>query len=93
MDKETVIQAARKSCTSVKETLNKKPIDTTNNTVNFLNGVSEDDLKNTRIKDRILVITWAKKVVGKHQHLEIIQDKIDIIQHHVKMFMVIYTIL
>ena len=38
--KEIVIQAARQSCTAVKESLNKKPIDTKNNTVHFINGVS-----------------------------------------------------
>ena len=65
-DKEFFIQAARQSCTTVKEDLNKKPIDTTNNTINFLNDLSEDDLKIMGIKDRISVITWGRKVVGKH---------------------------
>ena len=66
LDKETIIQASRQSCTVVKEALNKKPIDTTNNTINFLNDLSEDDLKIMGIKEKISVITWARKVVGKH---------------------------
>ena len=77
----------------MKETLNKKPIDTTNNTFNFLNGVSEDDLKTMGIKDKILAITWERKVVGKHQHLDTMQSKIDIMQHQVKMFNGLYTTL
>ena len=40
MDKETVIHATKQSCTIVKEVLNKKPIDTTNYIVSFLNGLS-----------------------------------------------------
>ena len=43
------------------------------------------------IKDRIAVITWARKVVGKHQHLDIVQAKIDIMQHQVKMFIELFT--
>ena len=38
------------------------------------------------IKDKITVITWARKVVGKHQHIDIVQDKISIMQHQVKVF-------
>ena len=37
------------------------------------------------------MITWARKVVGKNQHLDIIQAKIEIMQHHVKMFIGIFT--
>ena len=32
------------------------------------------------------MITWARKVLEKHQHLETVQAKIDIMQHQVKMF-------
>ena len=38
------------------------------------------------IKDRIAVITWARKVVGKHHHIEIVQAKIDIMLHTVENF-------
>ena len=40
LDKDIVIQAARQSCMEVKEVLNKNPIDTDNNRVNLLNGLS-----------------------------------------------------
>ena len=63
LDKENVIQAARQRFKIVKETLNKNPIDTPNNTLSFLNGVSEYDLKEMGIKDIILVMTWERKVV------------------------------
>ena len=82
-EKEMVINAARQSCTTVKEALNKNTVDTTNNTTNFLNTLVEEDLRTMGIKD---MITWARKVVGKHQHIEIVQGKIDIMQHQVKIF-------
>ena len=68
------------------ETYELKPIDTTNNTIIFLNGLNENDLKTTNIKDRISVITWARKIVSKHQQLDIVQAKIDIMKHQVKLF-------
>ena len=69
-DKEMVINVARQSCTNVKETLDRKPIDTTQNTINFCNTLSEEELRKIGIKDRIAVITWERKVIGKHHHIE-----------------------
>ena len=57
LDKEIVVQSARKSVATVKEVLNKKPIDTKNNTISFLNGLTEGDLNTSNIKYRISVIT------------------------------------
>ena len=65
-----LINVARPSCTTVKETLNSKPIDTTHNAINFLNTLSEEELKTTSIKDMITIITWEMKVIGKHHHIE-----------------------
>ena len=78
LDKEIVIHAAKQSCSAVKEVLNNKLIDTSNNIVSFLNGLLDDDLKTTNIKDKISVIDWERMVVGKHQHLNTVQVKIDI---------------
>ena len=80
------INDARRSCTTVKEDLNRKPVDTARNTIHFLNTLSEEELRTMGIKDRIAVITWARKVVVKHQHIETVQAKIDIMLHQVKTF-------
>ena len=86
LDKDVVMQNARQSCTTVKEVLNKYPIDTTNNTGSFLNGLTEDELKTTNIKDRISIITWGRKVVSKHHHSDTGEAKIDVINHQIKVF-------
>ena len=39
----------------------------------------------------ISIITWARKVVRKHQHLDIVQAKIDIMTHQVKLFIELFT--
>ena len=67
----------------MKERLNKKPIDIPNKTIYFLNGLIEDELKEANIKDIISIITWARKVVNKHQHLDTIEAKIGIMTYQV----------
>ena len=81
LDKEFVIKSAKQSVIAMKERLNKKPIDYAKHTIDFLNGLKEDELKATNIKDRIPIITWARKVVNKHRHLETVQEKIYIMKH------------
>ena len=56
----------------------------------FLNGLIEDELKESNIKDRTSIINWERKVVNEHQHLDIIEAKIDIMTHQVKLFMDMY---
>ena len=75
---------------AVKERLNKNPIETNNNTIDFLNGLIEDELKEANIKDRISIINWARKVVNKHQHVKTVEAKIGIMTHQVKLFMVTF---
>ena len=45
LDKQMVINTAMQRCIAVKEALNKKPVDPINNTINFLNTLSEEDFK------------------------------------------------
>ena len=67
--------------TSVKERLNKKTIDYAKNTIDFLNGLTEDEFKATNIEDRISIITWERKVVNKHQHLGTVEAKMGVMTH------------
>ena len=72
--------------TTVNERLNKKPIDYAKNTIDFLNGLIEEELNTVNIKDIISIITWARKVVYKHHHVDTVQAKIDIMAHQLKLF-------
>ena len=49
----------------MKEVLNKNTIDTTNNTISFLNNLLEDDLNTTGIKGQDLSHHMGKKGCGK----------------------------
>ena len=81
-----MIHSSRQIVIATRERLNKKPINYANNSINILNGLIEDDLKNENIKDIISIITWARKVVNNYHHLDTIQDKIDIMAHQLKLF-------
>ena len=81
-----MIQSSRKIMTSAGKKLNKNPVDYANNAINFLNGLTQDNLKNANIKDRKSIITWARKVVNKYHHLDTIQAKIDIMAHQLNLF-------
>ena len=88
-----VINVARQICTTVKETLDRKPIDTTRKTINFLNTLSKEELRTMGIKDRIEVITWARKVIGKHHHIESFQAKENQMLRRVKYFKGLFCII
>ena len=75
----------------VKQVFNKKPIDTSNNAIKFLNSLTEEEIKKLNIHDRVLVITWARKVVNKYHHLETVEAKIDIMHHQIKEFIELFN--
>ena len=86
LDKERVLQEAKQSVTIVKEKLNKKPVDYAKSAIEFLNGIMEEEIRKVGIRDRIYVITWARKVVNQYHNLETIEAKIDIMTHEIKVF-------
>ena len=75
----------------VKQVLNKKPIDTANNAIKFLNSLTEEEIKKANIHDRVLVIKWERKVVNKYHNLETIEAKIDVMHHRIKEFIELYN--
>ena len=84
LGKDSVTQDSRKNVLMVKHVLNKNPIDTTNNAIKFLNSLIEEEIKKANIQDRVLVITWVRKVVNKYHHLATVEVKIDVMHHQIK---------
>ena len=72
LDKEMVIYSSKKVVTVSRENLNKKPIENANNAIDFLNHLSEDDLRKANIKDMIPIMAWERKVINKHDHWDTI---------------------
>ena len=69
-DKETMISIARESCAVMKETIDTISIETTQNIINFLTTMSEEEMKTVGIRDIITMITWERKFIGKHHHVD-----------------------
>ena len=76
-----MIHSSRQVLTVAREKLNKKPVECAKNAIDFLNSLSEDDLNKSNAKDRISIMTWARKVINKYHHLDTVQAKVDILAH------------
>ena len=57
------------------KTLDKRPLETTHNTINFLNTIKQLDMQTLGIKDRTIIIIWDRKVIGKHHYVNNVQAK------------------
>ena len=91
LDKERVIQEAKQSVRIVKEEMNKNPVDYAKNAIEFLNGIIEEEIRKDSIRDKISIITWARKVVNKYHHLETVEAKIYIMMHEIKVFIEMFN--
>ena len=56
-----------------------------------LNSLTKEKIKKENIQDRVLVITWERKVMNKHHHLETVQEKIDVMHHQIKEFIELFN--
>ena len=66
-------------------------MDTTNNAIYFLNNLTEEEIRKENIQDRVLVITWERRVVNKYHHLETVQAKIDVMHNQIKEFIQLFN--
>ena len=61
------------------------------NAINFLSALSEDQVRRFGIQDKVVIASWARKVVGKYRMLDTIQAKVDIISHRIKKVTNLFT--
>ena len=54
------------------------------NAINFLSALSEDQVRRFGIQDKVVIASWARKVIGKYKMLDTVQANIDIIIHRFK---------
>ena len=91
LDKEISMQSSKQSVATVRERLNKNPIDYARNAIHFPNRLKEEEIRTTNLMDRISIITWARKVVNRHHHLDTIESNIGIMAHEVKSFIEMFN--
>ena len=83
-DQESTLKVAKQNILTVKQGLNKKPTEVAQNAINFLITLSEDQVRRFDIQDKVVVVSWARKVVGKYIMFDTVQAKVDNISHKVK---------
>ena len=66
-DESALVNLAAQRLKLANETMEKKPLNTTHNVVNFLNSLKYQNLQDIGIKDRVAIVLWAKKFINKHQ--------------------------
>ena len=54
------------------------------NPIKFLSTLSEDQVKRFGIQEKVIVASWARKLIGKYRMLDSVQAKVDIIIHKIK---------
>ena len=57
--------------------MERKPLATAQNALNFLNSLTYQKLHDIGVKDRIAMVLWAKKFIHKHHLMKAVQDKAD----------------
>ena len=83
-DQESSLKVARQNILIVKQGLNKKPMQVAQNAIKFLSTLSKDQAKRFGIQDKVIVASWAGKLIGKYRMLDTVQEKVDIISHKIK---------
>ena len=69
-DRENALKVSRQNILIVKQGLNKNPIQVAQNAINFLSTLLEDKVKRFGIQDKVVVASWARKVIGKYRMLD-----------------------
>ena len=57
--------------------MEKKPLNTAQNALNFSNSLSYQKLQEIGIKDRVAIVLGSKKFINKHQLMKVVQDKVN----------------
>ena len=56
--------------------VNKKPLETTKNTIAYLSSLSDEASKSYGLQNTVIIVSEARKVIAKHRMIETVQDKI-----------------
>ena len=76
-DQNILVNLAKQRLKLVNKTMERKPLATAQNVLNFLNSLTYQKLHDIGVKDRIAMVLWAKKFIHKHHLMKAVQDKTD----------------
>ena len=68
-----------------------KPLNTTQNALNFLNSITYQNLQEIGIEDIVAIVLWSKKFINKHQLMKVVQDKVNAMSSRINDFRRAFT--
>ena len=74
-----------------KQDLKKRPFDKIEGVIKFLKSLIEEDIRRGNIQDRIVVITWSRRVIHKHHHLNMVEAKWNFMHKKVNEFSLLFN--
>ena len=74
-DQSALVNLSNQRLKLANETMEKKPLNTAQNALNFLNSLTYQKLQDIGIKYRVAIVPWPKKFSNKHQLMKVVQDK------------------
>ena len=74
-DQSALVNLATQRLKLENKTMEKKPLNTTQNALNFLNALTYQKLQDIGIKDRVEIVLWGKKFINKHKLMKVVHDK------------------
>ena len=74
-DKNAIVDLALQRCELVNENIDKKPLETAQNTVKFLKTLTYEDMQEMAIRDKLAIILWDRKFINKHNMVKVVQEK------------------
>ena len=86
VDKSVVARKALQKCAVANEAMQKWHLETTHNDINLLNEITNTHLQTLGVKDIIVFIVWARKIIEKHNHMKNVQSKEKWMKQNVKNF-------
>ena len=77
----SAMREAKKQVQVARAEVNKKPLQTTENAIAYLSSLSEEASNSYGLQNKFVVVSEARKVIAKHRMMEIVQAKIEVIEH------------
>ena len=71
-DQSALVNLATQRLKLANETMEKKPLNTAQNALNFLYFLTYQKLQDIGIKDRVVIMLWVKKFINKHQLMKMV---------------------
>lgn len=89
-EKDNLAYKALHRCFVLNETMAKRTPEIAQNAINFLNFITNEQLHTLEVKDRIMVIMWAIRVICKHNFVNNVKTKAEEMKNATRQMKIIF---